>query len=204
MKGAWRIIAADLWWILDGSRALVLLVLLPLLIVVLVGQLRAKVQEFSLGVAGRPAPSTSASTQLDEGLQLWEQLSSLTVSTFDEPARDPLALLREQRLDVLMNVGDVGTDCWRIYSAQTNPARAAAVRQIAASLERSVCSSRRPVATSRAPLCVRRRRARPRLLTVRIRKTLPHQRPLVSRFLPRWSASARCRRRSCGPISPLP
>lgn len=138
MRGAWRIILADLWWILSGPRALLLLVALPAVVLVLVGQLRARVPEYSLGVAGWPTVPSAAATQLDEGAQLWRQLSALRIVRLDGPVTDPRGVLDAQGLDLLLNVGDAGTPCWRLYSAATNPARAAAVRQVAASIERSL------------------------------------------------------------------
>jgi hypothetical protein len=138
VKGVLRALIADFSWLLSGYRGIALIVLLPVVLLVLVGQLRTRAETFAFGVAGRPTAGTLGAERLDRAIQVWEQLSALEVRRLARPQMDPLRALRQADLDLLLNVGDADTTCWRIYTAETDPARAAVLQQIAASIERSV------------------------------------------------------------------
>ena len=139
MKGAFRVFFADLAAIMASYQAIALVLLLPSVLLVLVGQLRTRTEIYSLHVAGTvPDDSATAADRLEESVRLWQQVSSLNVTREPEAADNPLQTIRERGLDLLLNVGDAGSRCWRIYTAETKPSRAVVLQNIASGLERGL------------------------------------------------------------------
>jgi ABC-type multidrug transport system permease subunit len=138
MLGALRIFYKDLFELLEGIRGIALVFVLPSLLLLLVGQLYSQFRPFRLLVAGTAfAHEEEAQQQFDQTLRLLREISALEVHTQEQAVRDPLRAMNRGGFDLLLNVGDVGTDYWGLYTAATNPSRLVSIQELATGLERA-------------------------------------------------------------------
>ena len=133
MRGALRILLKDLYLTL-GFRSAALALGLPVLLVLLVGQLQVRNAPVRMLIAGRPQVHDDRTfrTLTD----LLGQAGMLKVTRQETPAPDPLSALRSGGFEVLLNVEGDTSDDWLVYTAVLEKNRLALVQQIAAGLER--------------------------------------------------------------------
>ena len=115
MIGIWRVLRKDLLQLLEGLRGILLVLVLPPLLLVLVGQLHVTSLPFSVLVAGTPIEREQGVFR--EFLALLRDVSILEVSTDDEPALDPLAAINAGDLDLLINLEGRRPEEWVMYTA---------------------------------------------------------------------------------------
>jgi len=149
MRATLNIFAKDAFEFFHDIRAIALVLVLPPLLLVLVGQLRSQAFPFRLLVVGVPpdvhtAPPRSEEVRvIRDALTLLGELSALSLTTRAERAVNPLATMHSERWDVLLDVGCDATGCpparnWRLYTAETDPSRLANLKAVVAGLERAL------------------------------------------------------------------
>lgn len=134
MLGALRIFRKDLFELLDGARGILLVFVLPSVLLLLVGQIQTQTPPFRMLVAGEP----SDEPVFDELVGLLQELSTVEVTTRKETTVDPLASLRDEGFDLILNVEGESPDSWRIYTAETHRGRLASVRRLVTGLSRAL------------------------------------------------------------------
>jgi ABC-type multidrug transport system permease subunit len=149
MKGSVSVFVKDLLELLASARAILLVVILPTLVMVLVGQLRIQPPTFRMLVAGTPATTDSprSTPLLNDVIRLLNEIARLDVVTQRDAALDPLAALTTGGFDLLLNIGDAGTDRWTLYTAETEPARLRPLQDLVTGIERALELVRHPPAT---------------------------------------------------------
>lgn len=122
--GMFRIFLKDAKDFFSGIRGILSILIAPVLIVIMVGQLRVQPANLSVMVAG-DAPG--------DILSLVGTLSDYHLTWRSQSVRDPLTEIREGEIDLLAN--EEGGQ-WYFYAGQTSGTRLALVRQIVSALER--------------------------------------------------------------------
>ena len=141
MAGALRVFRKDLFELLQGFRGIVMVLVLPPLLLLSVGQLRSQPGKYRLLVAGIPAKSgPKARKKYDDKLHLLRELSVLDVTTQPVPALDPELAMHNGHFDLLLNVDDGSNNQWLWYTAETDPSRLAAVQQLVTGIQRAFLS----------------------------------------------------------------
>ena len=133
MRGTLRILLKDLYLNL-GFRSAVLALGLPVLLVLLVGQLQVRDAPVRVLIAGQPEADSDRTFQALR--DVLGQAGMLKVTEQEAPAPDPLAALRTGGFDLLLNVEGNTSDQWLVYTAVLEKNRLALVQQVAAGLER--------------------------------------------------------------------
>lgn len=145
--GALRIFTKDLFELFHGMRGVALVLVLPPLLMLLVGQLRTQPQTFRVLVVGAPTEALAGrgdDAQRAAGvILLLREVSLLDLTTRSSRIQDPLAVMREQRFDLLLDLGCGPSGCppatrWRLYTAETDTARFAVLKGLVSGLERVV------------------------------------------------------------------
>ena len=162
MRGALRVFAKDVFELFHGLRGIALVLVLPPLLLVLVGQLRSQSFPFRVLVAGAPHDTmTGASAEsVRAALRLVGELSSLDVTAQAAPVTNPLATMRAGGWDLLVDAGCdqrrcLGPTAWRLYTAETDPSRLAVLKPLVATLERTLAADK-ITSESTEPLLERR------------------------------------------------
>lgn len=138
MIGALRVAGKDLLELFWSWRGISLLAL-PLVLLVLVGQLRTELPPVRV-LAGGVGPCASAPQQQSPEcnlVTLVRELANVDLTTQPEPERAPLERLRRDGYDVVMNssaAGDEEQPRWSLYVAETEPGRLARVLNAATGL----------------------------------------------------------------------
>lgn len=140
-----RILLKDLVELAQSRVLLLLVLIVPILLVLLIGNIRVK--EPVLRVAIHTGASATADpdverTHREELRGLLDELSNVSISEWTEDTPDLLERARRERIDLLANwEGD-----WRFYTPQTHPYRlqyiASVAQDIVVSLERSRVSKK--------------------------------------------------------------
>jgi ABC-type multidrug transport system permease subunit len=132
--GILRVFRKDLFELLDGFRGIVLVFVLPSLLILLVGQLQTRTDPLELLVAGRSTEGPA----FDRFMDLLNEISLLRITTRPEPVVDPLRVLQDERLDLVLNIEGESRDQWRFYTAETHRVRLVSLRQLVAGLDRAL------------------------------------------------------------------
>jgi ABC-type multidrug transport system permease subunit len=145
LTGALRVLGKDLFELFHGVRGLALVLVLPPLLVLVVGQLRTQPFPFRLLVVGVPGEGAApaGSQAVRRTLALLREVSSLEVAVQPLAVVDPLRVMRQRRLDLLLDVGCTRDDCppvraWRLYTADTDPSRFSTLAPLIAGIERAL------------------------------------------------------------------
>lgn len=133
MRGALRILGKDLFELLDSTRGIVLLLVLPVLLLVLVGQLQFESPPLRMLVAGE---SESDAKLAAEMLDLLGEFSLLELTTRPEPEIDPLEAMRTEGFQLLLNLETDSPEGWRLYTAEADRLRLVSLQRLASGLER--------------------------------------------------------------------
>ena len=127
MTGVLRVLRKDLTEFLDGIRGIVLVLVLPPLALLFVGQLNVTAAPVRLLVV--TADAGTAARLAQRGL---DEASPFVLARRELPAmQDPLALLAESGVDLLLDATAAESDRWELYTRATDPARLAVLRQLA-------------------------------------------------------------------------
>ena len=150
MKGILGVLRKELFEVFRSVRGIALALVLPIVFVILVGSLHTQTVSFRLLVAGLPSSiRQSSSPALDpirQALAVLRETSSLQVIEETQRVVDPLAELRTRNIDVLVDAACSPTECppvssWRLYTAETDPTRVAALSSLIDRLTRIIVSS---------------------------------------------------------------
>jgi len=136
MLGTLRVLRKDLLELLDGVRGILLVLVLPAVLLLLVGQLRVQSQPLQMLVAGEATGAEEK--EFEAFLQLLEEIAGLEIELRDSPVVDPLETTRHGGFDLLLNIeGDTSRD-WVFYTAETNRLRFVSLEQFVAGLDRAL------------------------------------------------------------------
>lgn len=142
MRGLARVIRKDLGELLLDARALAALIVLPSLVLLLVGQLRAHPERFELLVANANAAECSVDTaarsvdadaEARRIFRVLEELSFVHVAYELCEEATPLARMREDGIDIVINYESVESAA--IYVAETDPRRLRQLLELARALQ---------------------------------------------------------------------
>jgi ABC-type multidrug transport system permease subunit len=136
MKGTLRVFRQDLIQLLEGFYGLILVFLLPTLLLGVVGQLSVQAPPYQIRVSGTPAGEERV--VYDKFVALLGDISTVEFHARDQLALDPLNELREDELDLLINLEGKGSRGWVLYTAADSRPKLASVRQLATGLERAL------------------------------------------------------------------
>jgi len=136
MTGIFRIVAKDLLEFCLGIRGVILILVMPTILLLIMGQLRTNADTFRVLMAGQP--SRHEQEEYDELTRLLEEISAVELVVEKSPLLDPSGAFRERGFDLLINVRDAGSDRWIVFLAETEPYRLATLRQVAAGIERAI------------------------------------------------------------------
>ena len=140
-----RILLKDLVELAQSRVLLLLVLIVPILLVLLIGNIRVKEPVLRVaihtGVAAVSDPNVERAHH-DELRGLLDELSNVTVSEWTEDTPDLLERARRERIDLLAN----WEEGWRFYTPQTHPYRlqyiATIAQNIVVSLERTRVSKK--------------------------------------------------------------
>jgi ABC-type multidrug transport system permease subunit len=139
VRGSLKIFAKDVFELLASPRTIFLAVVLPSVLLLLMGQLRVNPPSFRMLVAGRPDKTDSrARADFDKVLRLLGEVSRLEVETEPVPAVDPLTVMNRRGFDLVLNVGDLDTKRWAMYTAETEPARLRPLQDLVTGIQRAI------------------------------------------------------------------
>jgi ABC-type multidrug transport system permease subunit len=130
-----RLLAAELHALLYSVRGVLLAIVLPAVILALVGQLRVRPPSYRILVAGSATAGGPHDADTQAMLSLLREMSRLENSA---PVLHPYHVLRDRQLDAVLNIGDLGTDGWTLYTAETRAVRLAGLEDLAARLQRAL------------------------------------------------------------------
>jgi len=136
MKGTLRIFQQDLIQLLEGFHGLVLVFILPTLLLGLVGQLSMQAPPFQIRIAG--PPTEDEQLVYDKFVALLGDISTVEYHTREEIALNPLSELRDEGLDLLINLERERSKDWVLYTAADSRPSLTSVRQLATGLERAL------------------------------------------------------------------
>jgi ABC-type multidrug transport system permease subunit len=138
MHAALRALGAELHALLHSVRGVLLAIVLPAVILVLVGQLRVRPPSYRILVAGTATAVGPAHDDVEAVLGLLREMSRFEIVEDSAPAADPFEVLRDRQLDAVLNVGDLGSEGWSFYTAETRAVRLAGLEDLAARLQRTL------------------------------------------------------------------
>lgn len=135
MAGVIRVVWKDLFELLEGVRGVALL-LLPLLLLLLVGQLREQTPRVRILLGGVGKCDSQARMWGPEcnAKRLMEELVIIELKTEREREAAPLQRMLRDDFDLVVNYE---TEIWRVFTAETDPVRLATLSRLAAALERA-------------------------------------------------------------------
>jgi len=125
MSGILRVLRKDLIEFLDGVRGVLLVLVLPPLALVVVGQLNVTAAPLRLlVVTADDKGDATVTAKLDE-------TAPFEITRRQAPVvLDPLRLLVESRADLLLDATAPKSSEWNVYTASTDPARFVTLRQL--------------------------------------------------------------------------
>lgn len=135
MRLALRIFHNDLFLLLQGIRGLLLVLVLPPLMLLLVGDFSTGMPSIRLLVAGVSSKQLATEEGLREAIQRLNEISGLEVEKQEDVALDPLSRLQAGGFDLLLNLEDPTSHKPVLYTAVTDPSRLFLLEQIAAGIE---------------------------------------------------------------------
>lgn len=138
MHATLRVLGAELHALLHSVRGVLLAIVLPAVILVLVGQLRVRPPSYRILVAGTATAVGPAHDDVEAVLGLLREMSRFEILEDSAPVADPFRVLRDRQLDAVLNVGDLGTEGWGFYTAETRAVRLAGLEDLAAHLQRTL------------------------------------------------------------------
>ena len=101
MKGVLRLAGKELFELLQSVRGILLVVVLPSLLLVLVGEIHARSLPFRVLVAGEPQRNEA---EFDRFVSLLGEVSIVEMTARGEPEIDPLVALNAGDFDLLVNL----------------------------------------------------------------------------------------------------
>lgn len=135
MRSALRLVGKDLFELLQSVRGIILVVVLPPVLLVLVGELYVRSIPFALLVAGQP---DSNEAEFARFVSLLDEVSIFETSKQEQAAVDPLAALNAGDFDLLVNVEGDRSEEWVIYSAEADRLRYLILQEIVAGMHRAL------------------------------------------------------------------
>lgn len=138
MRLSIRVFQKDLLELFHSFRGVLLIMVLPSIFLIMVAQLRSQAPSLRLLVAGSPERGTENAKNYQRLGRLLREASNLELTTIDNPALNPLDKLREGNFDLLLNIGDAGTDAWALYTKETEPGRLAKIEETAGGIGRII------------------------------------------------------------------
>jgi ABC-type multidrug transport system permease subunit len=139
MAGALRVFSKELFEFLEGFRGIVMVLVLPALLLLMVGQLRNHSPHYRLLVAGTPAEKDlPAQAKFTETIHLLREISVLEVTTRDAPVLDPLLVMDSGQYDLVLNISGEGKGQWLWFTGETNPSRLSLLQQLVTGLQRAL------------------------------------------------------------------
>lgn len=151
MRGVVRILNKELFELLESWRGIALVLVLPLVLLFLVGQLQSQTLKLRLLVVSEQL-ATEDTTLPDEPrtravFSLLEEIAALEIMRVSQPVVDPLQAMRAGRYDLLLDMTcSRGNNCpshegWSLYTAETDRWRLAVLEKLVLSIEHALSSA---------------------------------------------------------------